>query len=78
MRTHELARLLLDNPDVDIILQKDEEGNGFKRCRGVDFNAIFVEDEVMDLAWSADDCLLEEGEWEEMKLTNPKVAVLFP
>ena len=68
--------------DCEIILQKDEEGNGYEELRGID-EIIAVRDEyghydmIYDLEWTADDCCLEEDEWEEIK-KQKKSFVLFP
>jgi hypothetical protein len=83
MKSHELAKLLLENPDVELICQKDGEGNGYSPLRGVDFDVIYVADttysgNVYDTSWTADDCGMEEKEWKELKETNAGYAVLYP
>lgn len=35
MTTHELAKALLEEPDVKVILSKDGEGNGFSPCSDI-------------------------------------------
>lgn len=44
MKSHELAKLLLENPDVELICQKDGEGNGYSPLCGVDFDVVYVPD----------------------------------
>jgi len=80
MRTHELAQILLSHPDMEVVLQKDEEGNGYKTCRGVDYDVVYQQDsgEVYARGWTADEADLEEDEWEELKKTSDPVVVLFP
>ena len=80
MRTHELAKLLLEYPDMEVIMQKDEEGNGYKPLRGVDFDCMFDKEteEVFSTEWSAEDAGFEEDDWEEFKNNTPTCAVLFP
>lgn len=83
MKSHELAKLLLEKPDVELIMQKDSEGNGYKPICGIDFNVLYVPDTTWDggvynLDWTADECCLDEDEWETMKKNNPGYAVLYP
>ena len=84
MKSHELARLLLEQPDVELIMQKDAEGNGYSPLYGVDFNVVYVPDNntwsgtVYDLAFTADDNCMTEAEWERIKQTNSGYAVLHP
>jgi len=83
MKSHELAKMLLEFPDVELILQKDSEGNGYSPLRGVDFDVVYVADttwrgEVFNTTLNADDNCMEEEEWEELKKSNPGYAVLYP
>lgn len=83
MRSHELARLLLENPDVELIMQKDAEGNGYSPLSGIDFDVVYVPEstwsgEVYSKSYTADDNCMEEEEWEELKRTNSGYAVLHP
>jgi len=67
--------------EAEVILQKDAEGNGYEECCGV-AECIHIkngyESEVYDLDWSADDCCMDDEEWEEMRKTTPKCIVLYP
>ena len=81
MKAHELARQLLDGPDGEVVMQKDAEGNGYSPLSGAE-EATYVPDstysgEVYALKWSADDCDMDEDEWNEMR-ANPNCIVLFP
>lgn len=83
MRSHELAKLLLERPDVQLICQRDSEGNGYEPLRGVDFDVIYVDDfgdcEVYSTNDSASDNCMEEDEWERLKKEySGRFAVLFP
>ena len=83
MKSHELAKLLLENPDAELICQKDAEGNGYSPLRGVDFNVVYVpcstwRGEVYSTDWSADDADMDEDEWEDIKANHKGYAVLFP
>lgn len=79
MKTHELAKILLSHPDMEIVLQKDEEANGFKQFRGADFDAVFDRDncEAYPRDWTADDVGMEEEEWEAIKASAP-VVIFYP
>lgn len=68
--------------DMDIIVQKDAEGNGYSPLAGADANCVYVPDttwqgEVYATDWNADDALLTEEEWKEV-LEKPRALVLFP
>ena len=83
MKSHELAKLLLENPDVELIMQKDSEGNGYSPLSGVDFEIIYIAEtsysgEVYNTTWTADEADADPDEWEELKKTNSGYAVLFP
>jgi hypothetical protein len=83
MNSHELAHLLLSKPDVKLVLQVDSEGNGYNPLRGVDFDIIYIEERcdssVYASDWTAEDCDLDEEEWEELKKRGGNThAVLFP
>lgn len=83
MRSHELAKMLLENPDVELILQKDAEGNGYSPLYGIEFDVVYVPDnsysgDVYLKTWTAEDCCMEEDEWERLKETNSGYAVLYP
>jgi hypothetical protein len=83
MRSHELAAELLKHPDVELILQKDAEGNGYSPLRGVDFDVVYVPDNtwsgtVYDTSWSAEDADMDEGEWKTILRQTHMHAVLHP
>lgn len=84
MKSHELAKILLEKPDVELIMQKDAEGNGYSPLSGVDFDVIYIAEkkwygEVLSTKWSASDACMNESEWEEMKKEHSgKHAVLHP
>lgn len=83
MRSHELAKELLEHPDVELIMQKDAEGNGYSPLSGIDFDVVYVPEstwsgEVYSTNNSAEDNGFEDEEWEELQETNSGYAVLFP
>lgn len=70
------------DPDTQIILQKDAEGNGYSplAAQGMGYyvaNSTYSGD-VYDEDWDADDCDLAQDEWLEMRTENPRVLVLAP
>lgn len=71
------------DPNSEVIVQKDGEGNGFSPLSCVSKNAIYIPEstwsgEVFSLGWSAEDCCLEEDEWKQMKITHKPVIILVP
>ena len=83
MKVKEL-RTLLDNlpDDMEIILQKDSEGNGYSPLAGADPDAIYRPEnswfgDVFSTDWSAAECCLDEEEWEVLK-KNPCSLILYP
>lgn len=64
--------------DMEVILQKDPEGNGYDKLYSVDPDCIFVRGEMYPLEYSAEENDLEEDEWEELKRTQPRCVVLAP
>jgi hypothetical protein len=70
------------NPDSEVIIQKDSEGNSYSPCAGADADAIYIADStwsghVYDSNWSFADADMEEKEWKKM-LKLPRACVLFP
>lgn len=79
MKVKELLNQLSGmNPESVVFLQVDAEGNGYNELRIVDGNAFFVDGEVMDAEWSAEDCCLDEELWNRIKNNDTKCLVLSP
>lgn len=84
MKLKELKSLLDEmDDDVEVILQKDGEGNGYSPLAGVDDNGVYFPDtpwsgEVYSLDCEAYEMDLEEDEWEEIKKNNIRVLILYP
>ena len=66
------------NPESYVFLQVHAEGNGYNELRIVDGNAFFVDGEVLDAEWSAEDCCLSEKLWNNIKNNDTKCLVLSP
>lgn len=82
MNVRELIDDLLQmDPEAQVILQKDAEGNGYSPlyCTGV---GVYEPDsawsgEFYDAEWSAEDADMSEEEWAVM-LSQPRAIVLAP
>lgn len=83
MTVKELKAILAHLPDeMEVIMQKDIEGNGYSPLNEVDGGMIYIPEtpwsgEVLDPAWDAEDVDIDEDEWEEIREV-PKVVVLIP
>lgn len=83
MKVRELLAALSEaDPDAEVIMQKDAEGNGYSPLAVVDLEAVYVPDttwsgEVLSLSWTAYDADMEQSEWDEMR-ARPRCVVLAP
>lgn len=83
MKVSELLEVLTSaDPEAEVILQKDAEGNSYSPLMGADHEAVYIpvttwSGEVFSLKWGADDACMSEEEWELVK-ARPKCLVLFP
>ena len=79
MKVEELRKALLDlPPDMEVMLQKDAEGNGYNELRIVDTDGVRIgNDDVYSASWSADDASMDPDEWAEA-LRKPRCLVLSP
>lgn len=83
MKVGELIKVLQNlDPEMECVMQKDSEGNGFSPLAGADPDGIYIAEstwsgEVYDSNWSADDADMDDDEWEEI-LSRPRCVVLFP
>jgi len=77
-----LEQLKTLDPEMDIIIQKDAEGNGYSPLAGADPDGIYVADTtwygtVYDSNWSAEEAAMDEIEWKELHQL-PRCLVLHP
>jgi len=83
MNVRELKDYIENLPDeMEVILQKDSEGNGYSPLSDADADANYVptstwSGEVYFDEWSAEDCCLGITEWKEMR-SKPKSLILTP
>ena len=73
MKVKELKELIKNLSDeTELLLQDDDEGNGYRKLEGIDSHAICLEldnyniEKVYDDRWSALDAGCDEDEWEEI------------
>jgi hypothetical protein len=77
-----LAALAEADPEAEVILQKDAEGNGYSPLEGADLNAVYVPDstwsgDVYSMDWTADDACMTKAEWAKIA-KKPRCVVLSP
>ena len=83
MKVKELLEVLAGvDPEAEVILQKDAEGNGYSPLHVADPDAVYVSDctwsgDVYSMEWSADDACKTEEEWNTIK-AMPRCVVLAP
>lgn len=83
MTIRELKEAIVDLPDeMEVVLQKDSEGNGFSPLAGADPDAVYIPDstwsgDVYSMDWTADDVFMPEEEWEAVRL-KPRTLILYP
>jgi len=83
MNVKELKEAIANLPDdMEVILQKDSEGNGYSPLAGADPNTVYVprntwSGEIYSTNYEASEHCLEEEEWEKLK-AGPHALVLFP
>ena len=83
MNIKELKELIRELPDdMEVILQKDAEGNGFSPLADLDSDCIYIPDStwsgvVYSKGIPASEMYMEEEEWENLK-KQPSVCVLCP
>lgn len=78
MTVKELKILLENLPDdMLVVQQRDPEGNGYSPTSGADPEAVYHDGDVYNINWSAEDCCLDDDEWEEL-LSGPRCLVIYP
>ena len=84
MKVKDLIKTLQSaDPDTEVIIQADSEGNGYSPCAGAEL-AIYVPDsswggEVYNLDSNASNNCLEEKEWKKIKENKKnRCVVLWP
>lgn len=83
MNIKDLKEIIESLPDdMEIIIQKDSEGNGYSPLWTTDSECVYIEEnnwsgEVYSLSCTAEDHDMEDEEWETLKEMQ-KCLVLVP
>lgn len=83
MKIRELLEVIKNlDPEMECIIQKDAEGNGYSPLSGADPDCIYIATkswygEVYDATMTADDAEMDSDSWEAM-LKKPRCLVLHP
>lgn len=83
MKVKDLIReLQLLDPEMECIIQKDSEGNGYSPLEGIDENCVYIAEttwygDIYSTTWTPDEADMGEEEWEAM-LKKPRCVVLYP
>jgi len=83
MTVKELKEAIANLPDeMEVVLQKDSEGNGYSPLAGADPDAVYIPDstwsgDVYSIEWTADDACMSDEEWEDIK-SKPRTLILQP
>lgn len=72
-----IVELTKMNQELDIILQKDSEGNGYSLISWADPDCIYEDGEVWSIYWTANDACMDAEEWQEF-LKKDRCCVLYP
>lgn len=83
MNIKELKEAISELPDdMQVILQKDAEGNGYSPLEGADSDAVYIPEctwsgDVYSTVWTAEDACMDEDEWQQIK-AKPRALILYP
>jgi hypothetical protein len=83
MTIKELKELITNLPnEMEVVLQKDSEGNGYSPLAGVDSDSVYIPDNtysgnVYSMGWTSDDACMSEDKWKEIK-SKPRTLILYP
>ncbi len=78
MRTYELAKILLENPDYELLLQRDPEGNAYSYVDGIEMDVVYDGDDVYSKSYDHLNHGLTSGQWQYYCDTRSGYAVLYP
>lgn len=83
MKVKDLIReLQLMDPELEVIMQGDAEGNNYSPLEGTDENCVYIADttwtgDVYSTTWTPDEADMGEEAWAEI-LAKPRCVVLYP
>ena len=83
MNIKQLKESIANLPDeMEVVLQKDSEGNGYSPLKGVDSDAVYIpyntwSGGVYSIGWTSDEADMSDKEWQEIK-SKPRILILYP
>lgn len=83
MTVKELKEAIAFLPDeMEVILQKDSEGNNYSPLYAVDNDAVYIAEttwygNVYSMEWTSDDACMTDEEWFNIK-SKPRALILAP
>jgi hypothetical protein len=83
MTVKKLKEAIVNLPDeMEVVLQKDAEGNGYSPLSGADPDAVYISEttwygDVYSMDCTADDACMTDEEWEDIK-SKPRTLILHP
>jgi hypothetical protein len=82
MKVEDLKKMLNNLPDdMEVIIQKDSEGNDFSPLAGAYSNAVYIGNNLSGDVYftdhSADDACMDDDEWKQI-LNKPRSLILYP
>jgi hypothetical protein len=83
MNVKELKHAIENLPDdMEVVLQKDSEGNGYSPCCGADPDSVYVPENAFagyaySMSWLASDACMEQEDWDCIR-SKPRTLILFP
>ena len=83
MNIKQLKESIANLPDeMEVVLQKDSEGNGYSPLKGVDSDAVYIpyntwSGDVYSIGWTSDEADMSDKEWQEIK-SKPRTLILYP
>jgi hypothetical protein len=77
-RLKEILSTLPD--DMEVVVQRDSEGNGYNTAYHADPNCIWNKDheDVFSTGYSHEDVCMSETEWQELLKDSPRILVIAP
>jgi hypothetical protein len=77
-----LVELQKLDPEMEVILQRDSEGNSYSPMLGLDSECIYIPETtwygtIYSTDWLSEDACMEEHEWQET-LLKPRCVIFYP
>jgi hypothetical protein len=75
---HLIKKLNELDPNMELVLQRDPEGNGYDDVSGIDGDCFWFDEDIYSTEWTAEEAGFDEDEWEDILSKVEKVAVIYP